>query len=243
MVGDDVLFGEGQDDNIYGGTGNDRIYGGTGIDGILGDDGVMLTSRNGLTEPLNRLFTPNLAVHRRSSPARSPRPTSSSPASSSRWRSSSCRSPTRAARLPLTGGNDVIYGGLGDDFIHGESGDDAISGAEALREFYNENPVVDTNPLHYDGDPTSPNFTKFPAYDADDPWSIIPNWFLNFDPYVVDEATGQPIDSNGAARQVRRRPRPALRRPRQRLDRRRHELRLAVRRLRRRLPAARRQPR
>ncbi len=60
MVGDDVLFGEGEDDNIYGGTGNDRIYGGTGEDGILGDDGVMLTSRNGLIEPLNRLFTPNL---------------------------------------------------------------------------------------------------------------------------------------------------------------------------------------
>ena len=53
MTGNDVLFGEGQDDDIYGGTGNDRIYGGTGEDGILGDDGMILTSRNGLTEPLN----------------------------------------------------------------------------------------------------------------------------------------------------------------------------------------------
>ena len=76
MVGNDVLFGDGQDDDIYGGTGNDRIYGGTGEDGILGDDGVILTSRNGLTEPLNRLFAPNLfdaasscpaTVHRRPS--------------------------------------------------------------------------------------------------------------------------------------------------------------------------------
>ena len=72
MRGDDVLFGEGQDDDIYGGAGNDRIYGGTGEDGILGDDGLILTSRNGLTEPLNRLFTPNARVHDRSSPGRSP---------------------------------------------------------------------------------------------------------------------------------------------------------------------------
>src|SRR4029079_7591937 len=93
---------------------------------------------------------------------------------------------------PLTGGNDVIYGGLGDDFIHGESGDDAISGAEALREFYNELPVVETNPLHYD-----PATTKFPAYEANSRWAIIPGCFLNFASYVVDEATGQPIDSNG----------------------------------------------
>ena len=59
MAGNDVLFGEGQDDDLYGGGGNDRIYGGTGEDGILGDDGMILTSRNGLTEPLQP------AVHRR----------------------------------------------------------------------------------------------------------------------------------------------------------------------------------
>ena len=55
QTGNDVLFGEGQDDDIVGGTGFDRIYGGTGQDGLLGDDGKMLTSRNGIAEPLNRL--------------------------------------------------------------------------------------------------------------------------------------------------------------------------------------------
>ena len=60
MVGNDVIFGEGQDDDLFGGAGSDRIYGGTGEDGILGDDGWILTSRNGLTEPLNLLFAPNL---------------------------------------------------------------------------------------------------------------------------------------------------------------------------------------
>jgi Ca2+-binding RTX toxin-like protein len=46
MVGDDILFGEGQDDDIIGGWGNDWISGGTGDDGILGDDGRIYTSRN-----------------------------------------------------------------------------------------------------------------------------------------------------------------------------------------------------
>ena len=62
MTGNDVLFGEGQDDDIYGGTGHDRIYGGSGEDGVLGDDGRIYTSRNGQTEPLNRLDAPNAQV-------------------------------------------------------------------------------------------------------------------------------------------------------------------------------------
>ncbi|MFL6036034.1 MAG: calcium-binding protein, partial [Gaiellaceae bacterium] len=197
MHGDDVLFGEGEDDNVYGGTGNDRIYGGTGSDGILGDDGVMLTSRNGLTEPLNRLFTPNLAYT-----VIEPGPFTSADLfiPGELFKMAQLVMPITdpmGLDTPLSGGNDVIYGGLGDDFIHGGSGDDAISGAEALREFYNELPVVETNPLDYDGDPNSATFTKFAAYNAVDPWSIIPGWFLNFDSYVVDEATGQQLDSNG----------------------------------------------
>ncbi len=56
MVGNDVIFGDAGDDDLYGGGGSDRIYGGNGEDGMLGDDGWILTSRNGLTEPLNRLF-------------------------------------------------------------------------------------------------------------------------------------------------------------------------------------------
>ena len=55
----DVLFGGGQDDTIIGGNGNDRIYGGSGDDRILGDNGYFNTSRNGMTEPLYDLTTPN----------------------------------------------------------------------------------------------------------------------------------------------------------------------------------------
>ncbi len=85
----------------------------------------------------------------------------------------------------------------------------------------------------------------FAAYDADDPRSMIPGFLLNFDAYVLDEATGQPIDVNGelvksddgrdrlfgdlrhdwlvggtelrlAVRRLRRRPAPARRQPRDR---------------------------
>ena len=219
MTGNDVLFGEGQDDDIYGGTGFDRIYGGTGQDGILGDDGKIYTSRNGSTEPLNLLTVAN-------------------------------EEELVELNGPFTGGlvaiegelkkqvvlaawtigaADIIYGGLGDDFLHGGAGDDAVSGAEALREFYNEAPQVDPDPLRYD-----PVTTKFAEYDADDPWSKIPGFLLNFDAYRIDEVTGEPLVVGGAARQVRGRARPHLRRQRQRLDRRRHRLRLALRRLRRR---------
>ena len=37
----------------------------------------------------------------------------------------------------------------------------------------------------------------FAQYDADDPRSIIPGFLLNFDAYVLDEATGLPIDIDG----------------------------------------------
>src|SRR5262249_16375093 len=152
MVGDDVLFGEGEDDNIYGGTGNDRIYGGTGIDGILGDDGVMLTSRNGMIEPLNRLFTPNPQYTLIPPRPFTPPPPAAPSTPGGPFNMAQLAMPIPAPMgldTPLTGGNDVIYAGLGDDFVHGESGDDAISGAEAEIPFYNELPVVDTNPLHY----------------------------------------------------------------------------------------------
>ena len=72
MTGDDVLFGDGQDDNLIGGYGNDWFSGGTGQDGVIGDDGRIFTSRNGLTEPLNGLFTadnPRLHQHAGQHPA------------------------------------------------------------------------------------------------------------------------------------------------------------------------------
>jgi Ca2+-binding RTX toxin-like protein len=164
--GNDVMFGEGQDDNMFGGAGSDRIYGGTGEDGILGDDGIILTSRNGLTEPLDNLTTPNAQFD-----STTPGPFTGA------WLFITGRLNKSASLLAWSqGGNDVIYGGLGDDFLHGGAGDDAISGAEAQALFYNELPVTNTNPLGYD-----PVTRKLAAYDANNPLARIPNFLLNFD--------------------------------------------------------------
>ena len=137
QAGNDVLFGEGQDDDIYGGTGFDRIYGGTGQDGILGDDGKLLTSRNGSAEPLNRLTSPNEEQF----VELNDQFTGAIVAILGELKKEAV-----LAAWTL-GGADTIYGGLGDDFLHGGAGDDAISGAEALRELYDEAPQVDADPL------------------------------------------------------------------------------------------------
>jgi Ca2+-binding RTX toxin-like protein len=165
-VGNDVLFGEGQDDDLFGGVGHDRIYAGSGEDGVLGDDGLILTSRNGLTEPLVGLTTLNLEFN------------------------NTLPGPYIGVWLYITGrinkadkllawnqgGNDVIYGGLGDDFLHGGQGDDAMSGAEAQAAFYNDLAVSVTNPLAYDA-----VTRKFALYDANNPRTKIANFLLNFD--------------------------------------------------------------
>ncbi len=182
MTGNDVVFGEGQDDDIYGGTGHDRIYGGSGIDGVIGDDGKILTSRNGQTEPLNALTRSN------------------------RQEVIDTRHPLIGVEVFIdgelhkevdlvafdSGGNDIIYGGLGGDFLHAGAGDDAVSGAEALIGFYNEDLQTDLNPLGYD-----PVTRKLAAYDADNPRTKIDGFLLNFDAFIVDETTGQPIVING----------------------------------------------
>ena len=178
MGGNDVIFGEAHDDDLYGGTGYDRIYGGTGEDGILGDDGKFLTSRNGMTEPLNGLFTPNLFTRVELGDG---------------FTGSFLAWPERLkkeARLAnwLEGGNDIIYGGLGDDWLHGGAGDDAISGAEAMREWYNELPQTDPNPLRF-----NPATGTFDWWDPNDPRAKIEGFFLNFDAYVIDEVTGRVI--------------------------------------------------
>ena len=45
MVGNDRVFGDGQNDSIVAGHGADWVSGGTGDDGILGDDGLIFASR------------------------------------------------------------------------------------------------------------------------------------------------------------------------------------------------------
>ncbi len=180
MTGNDVIFGEGQDDDIYGGTGSDRIYGGAGEDGIIGDDGIILTSRNGLTEPLYGVDTAN-------SSANSETEISIPGKFVGAWVYITGRLHKSVNLLAWeAGSNDIIYGGLGDDFIHGGAGDDAISGAEATSAFYNSDPQTNTDPLQYD-----PTTRKLAAFDANDPWSKIDGFLLNFD--AVD-AAGNKID-------------------------------------------------
>jgi len=165
MTGHDVLFGNGQDDDLYGGDGADRLYGGAGEDGIVGDNGMIRTSRNGLTETLYGLTTPNLQE------------TLSASNEVGAVEYITGRLTKAFVSLAWTeGGNDVIYGGLGDDFIHGGAGDDAISGAEALAAFHNADPVTNLNPLAYD-----PTTRKFAAYDANNPFAKINGFLLNFE--------------------------------------------------------------
>ncbi len=166
MSGNDVLFGDGQDDDIIGGAGSDRIYGGTGVDGILGDDGRIFTSRNGLTETLHGLTSPNAqeidflpgtvigAAHHLTGQLH------------------------KSVDLYSfhVGRHDVIYGGLGDDFIHGGAGDDAISGAEALETHFHTLLPTTSSILNY-----SATERKFADYNAVDALSRIDGFALNFD--------------------------------------------------------------
>ncbi|NEQ36297.1 MAG: hypothetical protein F6K40_08385 [Okeania sp. SIO3I5] len=176
MTGNDVIFGNAQDDNIMGGVGHDRIYGGTGEDGILGDDGLILINRNGETETLYGIDTAT-----QQSSINLPGPFIGAVINISD------RLNKQARLLAFeSGGNDVIYGGLGDDFLHGGAEDDAISGAEALANFYNADPVSDFNPLRYD-----PETRKLFAYDAENPRVKIEDFLLNFE--AIDE-TGEKID-------------------------------------------------
>ena len=225
-TGNDVLFGGGQDDTIIGGNGNDRIYGGSGDDRILGDNGYFNTSRNGMTEPLWDVTTPNSTNVLVSIPG--PYTQALTFQAGDFFSEARLFDYVADPTLPQSGYSDIIYGGLGNDWIHGGGGDDAISGAEALPFYYSKIPqaaiqiawgINPANPLLYD-----PTTTKFADYNADDPWSKIydctsgqkdvgvngtcasgqkVDFFLNFTPYVLDangnpvlDATGNPIKSN-----------------------------------------------
>jgi Ca2+-binding RTX toxin-like protein len=131
QTGTDRIWGDGQDDDLYGESGYDWISGGAGDDGILGDDGVLLTSRNGVAEPLYGLAATTQAV-----------------LSLSRDNQTTTIYSNLALRKEADlepfyiGHNDVLYGGLGDDWLHAGAGDDAVSGAEALALYYNGDPLA-----------------------------------------------------------------------------------------------------
>lgn len=173
MTGHDVLFGDGRDDDLYGGTGHDRIYGGSGVDGIIADDGMIFTSRNGLTEPLNSVTSANAEI------------SLSTPGPNVGTVEFITGTLHKSAELTAweIGGNDVVYGGLGDDWIHAGAGDDAVSGAEAVAAWYNEAPQVEFDHLAYDA-----TTTLFADYDPENPREKIDGFLLNFDAYDLTGA-------------------------------------------------------
>ena len=132
-----MLFGDGQNDTIIGGTGNDRIYGGAGDDAILGDDGYYRSSRNGLTEPLWDVTTPNATNVLQAIPG--PYTQATTFQAGDMYNEARLlgytADPTVAGAASYA---DIIYGGQGNDWIHGGGGDDAISGAEALPFYYSD---------------------------------------------------------------------------------------------------------
>src|SRR5207249_4775292 len=114
-----------------GGAGNDRIYGGVGEDNVLGDDGRFIISRDGLAEPLYGVTTANAQSN-----ISIPGPFTGA------YTYVAGRMNMQARLLSSTlGGNDLIYGGLGDDWIHAGAGDDAVSGAEAQASWFNDLPI------------------------------------------------------------------------------------------------------
>src|SRR5205809_1900680 len=187
-AGNDVMFGDGQDDTMIAGYGNDWMSGGTGDDGMLGDDGRLLSSREGLTEPLNGLTTAR---------------TQAGIATSGNLQQALInvtgellyivvlvpdnldplhRAPFTLMPRPLYA-SDIMYGGLGSDAMHGGAGDDAMSGAEAPVTSYTNNynaagtTKLNGAPIESDyGRPFNPGnvlgystaTTKFAQYDAND---------------------------------------------------------------------------
>ncbi|MCU0259744.1 MAG: matrixin family metalloprotease, partial [Ilumatobacteraceae bacterium] len=212
----DSIFGDGQDDDLYGNAGWDWISGGAGVDGILGDDGLLSTSRNGLTEPLWGVTTANAQI------------TIATPGnlqSAVIYVTGELRK--EADLVPFwIGNNDIVYGGLGNDFIHGGVGDDALSGAEALPLYYDTlDPVgrlqaiaafiaglptsgANAPAWRYDingqlGDVLRHNqpgqIGEFDAYDEFDPWRKVLLTTLGGQVVLLDgrfgaEFNGQPLD-------------------------------------------------
>ena len=166
MAGDDAIWGEAGDDDLYGQAGEDWISGGAGTDGLVGDDGLLLTSRNGSTEPLNQVDTPTV---QRTVTSNGPHHNVVIDVRGTL---------VKVADLEpfYVGYNDVMYGGLGSDFAHGGEGDDAISGGEALAAYYTIDPLatlalyyLDDNPLQFGySDPE-----EFRYYDENNPMRLV----------------------------------------------------------------------
>jgi Ca2+-binding RTX toxin-like protein len=173
MAGDDTLYGDGQDDDLYGEAGDDWISAGTGEDAVLGDDGRIMTSRNGIAEPLYAVAaTTQTAIA----------------SNADKLEATIYQTGTLRKSVDLTpfaeGGDDTVYGGLGDDSLHGGAGDDGMSGAEALAGFYAS--PGGTPALQWDA-----VTGKFQAFNDSAPLGKISGHFLNHEAF---DAQGQKID-------------------------------------------------
>jgi Ca2+-binding RTX toxin-like protein len=177
MTGNDVIYGDAGDDDLIGGSGDDWIYAGSGDDAVLGDDGRLLTSRNGLAEPLFNL------------PAQAQQ-TATTPDALFTRTVFSTGSLLRSARLSnhASGGADVIFGGLGNDAIHGGGGSDALSGAQSLPEFYT--PPATPPTLVFNA-----SLRRFTVYEPGFALRKVPNFFLNFSSGPI----GSPINDGADA--------------------------------------------
>ena len=111
QAGADTIFGAGGNDLLYGEAGGDWISGGTGDDGVLGDDGLLLPSRNGYAEPLYGVAATTQLLTgtwwQLNAVDFSDEPLSIDGDRAMRY---------IADLEPFCiGGNDIVYGGLGDD--------------------------------------------------------------------------------------------------------------------------------
>jgi len=188
--GNDILFGDGQNDTMIGGYGNDWMSGGTGDDGMLGDDGRLLTSREGLPEPLIGLTTATA----QSMIATGGNLQQALINVSGELLYRALLVPDNldpVLRKPFTlmpralYASDIMYGGLGNDMMHGGAGEDAMSGAEAPALSYTNSYNPDGSRINLGAPPLESDFarpfnpgnvlgynpttTKFHEYDANDP--------------------------------------------------------------------------
>ena len=166
MTGDDAIWGDAGDDDLYGQAGNDWVSGGAGTDGLIGDDGLLLTSRNGSTEPLNYVDAPTVQST----------VTSNGPHHSAVINATGTLNKAVDLEPFYIGYNDVMYGGLGDDFVHGGEGDDAISGGEALAAYYTSDPLATLALYYLDDDPLQFGFTdpeEFRHYNESNPMRLV----------------------------------------------------------------------
>ncbi|HEV8604724.1 MAG TPA: calcium-binding protein [Tepidisphaeraceae bacterium] len=198
MTGGDILFGDGENDEMFGERDKDWMSGGTDDDAMLGDNGLVLTSRNSVAEPLYGITATTQQFI-------------TEPGDFLQYLlNPNGRLKHRVDLEPFDQGNDdAMYGGLGDDVMHGGEGNDGISGAEALPVFYNApetSPRVEVGDIAEDRS-SGPEIRIIPRdgngvirigfYDFVNALPKLANHFLNFEnDLALQTEIGTHFDSN-----------------------------------------------